>query len=317
MLIEPPACIGLLGGTGFVGRSLARQLDEAGYQVRVLTRHDRLVAELAVLPKVQMRRLNRPGDPAALADALRGCSAVVNLVGILHESAGASFQAVHVAQTESLLGACRFAGVARFLQISALGASPDAPSRYLRSKAEAEARVQASPLAATILRPSVIFGRDDGFLNLFADLTRLLPVVVLACPEARFQPIHVEDVARSVVRCLQRPDTIGQTLELGGPQVLSLRELVTRVGDWIGVRRPILGLSPGLSMLQATLLEALPVKLMTRDNVRSMQVANVCAGPFPEVLGFVPAALDTLAPDYLAPAAGRARYGRMRQHAGR
>ena len=316
--ISPPACIGLLGGSGFVGRSLARQLTAAGYQVRVFTRRaNGVVAGLSVLPDVQIVRLADPADPVALGAALAGCDAVVNLIGILHESGSSSFANVHVRQTAALLSACPAAGVGRVIQISALGASSQAPSVYLRSNAEAEALVRAAPLAWTILRPSVIFGREDRFLNLFAELARLLPVLVLACPDARFQPIHVEDVARAVVRCLDVPDSIGQTLELGGPEVYTLRQLIDLVAGWTGVRPPVLGLGPGLSLLQAALFELLPVKLMTRDNVRSMEVPSVCTGPFPALLGFAPDPLALVAPTYLVPVSGRARYGDMRQRAGR
>lgn len=314
--IAPPACIGLLGGSGFVGRALARQLQDAGYRVRILGRRERTVPDLAVLPDVEVRALGETSVDA-LAEASRGCAALVNLVGILHESAGASFDQVHVELTRHALAAAQSAGVPRFIQISALGAAADAPSRYLRSKAAAEALVRGAPLAWTILRPSVIFGREDRFLNLFAGLARLLPVLVLPCPQAVFQPIHVEDVARAVLCCLSTPATLGQVLELAGPEVFTLRELVQRCGTWVGARPPILGLPPGASLLQAAVLEWLPGGLMSRDNVRSMQRPNVASGPFPEVLGFVPASLDAVVPRYLQPQGGRAAYGAMRSRAGR
>jgi NADH dehydrogenase len=224
---------------------------------------------------------------------------------------------VHVGLTERALAAARAAGATRFIQISALGAAADAPSRYLRSKAEAEARLRAAPIAWTNLRPSVIYGREDAFINLFAGLARLLPVLVIPCPDARFQPIHVDDVAQAVVSCLGVPDTIGQTLELGGPDVFTMRELMVRVGIWTGTRRPVLGLPVPLSMLQAAVFEWLPGPLMSRDNVRSMQVPNVCAGGFPALLGFSPAAMDRVVPEYLGPDDGRARYSRWRGLAGR
>ena len=316
-IIHPPASVALLGGTGFVGRALALALEAAGYRVRIVTRREQTVPGLAVLPSVETRVLGAPGGEAALADALQGCEVVVNLIGILHESPRASFADVHVGLTERALAAAQAAGVTRFIQVSALGAAVDAPSRYLRSKAEAEARVRAAPIAWTILRPSVIFGREDAFLNLFAGLARLLPVLVIPCPDARFQPIHVDDVAHAVVSCLTVPDTISQSLELGGPEVFTMRELMVRVGIWTGTRRPVLGLPVPLSMLQAAVFERLPGQLMSRDNVRSMQVPNVCAGGFPELLGFSPAAMDRVVPEYLVPDDGRARYSRLRGLAGR
>lgn len=315
--IAPPAQIAVLGGSGFLGQTLARALVGAGFSVKVLTRRTTPVADLAVLPQVQTVSVPDPADVAALTEALRGCAAVVNLVGILHESARTGFAEAHVGLVQSVIEACARADIARLVQVSALGAAAQAPSRYLRSKAEAEALVTASSLSATILRPSVIFGREDRFLNLFAGLARMLPVLVLACPDAKFQPIHVEDVAHAIVACLEIPETIGQTLELGGPEVLTLRQLIDKVGVWTKVRRPVIGLGVGLSLLQASLLELLPVKLMTRDNVRSMQVPNVCSGPFPAVLGFLPVTLESVVPAYLAPQRGRARYGDLRQRAGR
>ena len=319
MIQSNPArpCVAVAGGTGFVGQSLARQLSDAGYAVRVLTRRPTMNAALAVLPAVSVRRIDDMTQPAQWADALSGCVAFINLVGVLHATPAVSFEDAHVHLVQTQLAACRAAGVARFVQVSALGASAGAPSAYLRSKAAAEALVRASGLAWTILQPSVIFGAGDGFLNLFARLQRLLPVMVLACPEARFQPVHVEDVAQAVVRCLVVPDAEGVTLQLGGPEQFTLRALIGLVGSWTGYHRPVLGLSPGLSMLQAAVMEWLPVPLMTRDNVRSMQVPNVCTVPPPDWLQWQPSSLRLVVPGYLQPGIGRARYGQLRQHAGR
>jgi len=166
-----------------------------------------------------------------------------------------------------------------------------------------------------MFRPSVIFGREDRFLNMFADLLKLLPIVFLGRPDARFQPVYVEDVAAAMVASLDNLDAQGQTYELCGPRVYKLRELVTLVGELTGHRRPVIGLGDTLSYLQALVLEFLPGHLLTRDNYRSMQVDNVCAAPFP--FGIAPKALEAEAPTWLAAASPRARYRAYRGHARR
>jgi uncharacterized protein YbjT (DUF2867 family) len=313
--IIPPQSVALLGGSGFVGRAVSRQLAQAGYQVKVLTRKAYRARQLSVLPEVQVIEIS--SEASSLPNALKGCSAAINLVGILHESGANQFDQVHAGLAQKLIDACKSSSVNRLIHIGAIGTDAHAPSRYLRSKAASEAVVHASGLDWTILRPSVIFGQEDQFLNLFADLAKIAPVLPLACPNAQFQPIHVEDVARAVVRCLALPETAGKTLELCGPEVYSLKELIRKVQEWIGARPPILGLSPSMSMLQATVMGLLPIKLITPDNVRSMQVPNIASGPFPSVLGFQPAAMETVVPAYLSPQSGRARYGSMRRFAGR
>jgi uncharacterized protein YbjT (DUF2867 family) len=205
--------------------------------------------------------------------------------------------------------------VRRVVHVSALGVGLDAPSNYLRSKAEAEAVLKAAPLDLTILRPSVIFGEADRFLNLFALLQAMFPVVPLAGVSARFQPVWVEDVADAVVRCLADPATAGQTFECAGPQVFSLGELVRLAGRLSGHRRPIVALPESMAKLQAMAMELLPGEpLMSRDNVLSMRVPNVASGQLPglQALGIQPAALEAVAPSYLTPGTGLARLNRWR-----
>jgi NADH dehydrogenase len=296
----------VLGGAGFLGRHIARQLAAHGVQVRVPTRNRERAKDLILLPTVEVVQADI-ADEATLARMVRGCDAVVNLVGILH----GDFARAHVELPRRVVAACKQWGVQRLLHVSALKAAPQAPSVYLRSKAEAEALIreaQGERLQTTILQPSVIFGQDDRLLNLFASLARLLPVIVLASPQARFQPVHVDDVARAAVAALDDPRTYGQTYPLCGPRVYTLRELVEYVVRTLGLRRLVIGLGPSLSMLQAGLLEHLPGKLMTRDNVRSMQVDNVCDCPFPEVFGFAPSPMEAVVPMYLAGVTPRSRY---------
>jgi NADH dehydrogenase len=201
--------------------------------------------------------------------------------------------------------------------MSALNATPEGPSRYLSSKGRAEEIVAASDLDWTIFRPSVIFGREDSFLNLFARLERLLPVIALACPSARFQPVWVADVAEGFLRALADPRTYRERFALCGPRTYTLRELVAYVGEITGESRPIVPLGPTLSRLQARLLELLPGRLMTRDNLASMSLDNVCDHAYPSLLGGPPTPLEAVVPAYLAPASSRSRYSKLRAHGGR
>ena len=306
----------MLGGSGFVGRHLASQLAGAGRRVIVPTRRREHARHLILLPTVEVIEADIH-DRATLERLMRDADPVVNLVGIIHEKRGGDFARTHVELVRTIVSACRAAGVGRLLHMSALGADPQGPSRYLATKGEAEVVVAASGLAWTIFQPSVIFGREDSFLNLFARLERLLPVIALACPRARFQPVFVGDVARAFMRSLADDATIGHRYPLCGPATYTLRELVAYVGDLTGHRRPILSLGPGLSMLQARIMEWLPGPLMSRDNILSMQKDNVCGCDFPAQFAFAPAALEAVAPEYLSVAAARSRFDVYRAQSGR
>jgi len=308
----------LIGGTGFVGRSIAEQACAQGLRVRVVTRSAPRARPLLVLPTLETMVAD-PHDEKSLPGCLENMDAVVNLAGILHEGGGATFESVHVELPRKIASACRAAGVRRFLHMSALGASAEGPSAYLRSKARGEAAVRegAAALSFTIFRPSVIFGEHDRFLNLFASLVRIFPVIPLGAAQARFQPVWVEDVARCFVAALGDPRTSGETYGLCGPQVLTLEEMVRFVAAISGRKPRIVALPGALATLQAFVLEHLPGKLLTRDNLRSMSVDNVCGGPFPEVFGFAPSSLESAAAAYLAGSGARARYQRFRNYAGR
>lgn len=305
----------VIGGSGFVGRHLCQQLAAQGYRLRVPTRDRERAKALILLPTVDVVVADVQ-DPAALAALVRGCDAVINLVGVLHDARGKrGFDAAHVALARNVVAACRANKVRRLLQMSALAAAADAPSAYLRSKGEAEMIVRESGLDFTIFRPSVIFGPDDSFLNMFAGLTRVLPVLALASPGARFQPVYVDDVAAAFLHALADMKTFGRCYELCGPQRYTLRELVVYVGRLTGHPRPVIGLNRTLSYCQACVMEWLPVKLMTRDNLRSMEIDSVCDCAFP--FGIKPQALEAVAPAWLAVRTPRARYQRFRNLAGR
>ena len=306
----------VLGGAGFVGRELVERLAAQGVRVRVPTRiRERAKRSLIVLPTVEVVEADIH-DSGRLDALMTGVDAVINLVGVLHEGRGShSFAAAHVALARKVVEACRRNGVRRVLQMSALGASGNAPSRYLQTKGEAEALVAASGLEWTIFQPSLIFGAGPSFVTMLAGMLRFLPIVVLASPDALFQPVWVGDVARAFVTALVDPEAVGRRYVLTGPKVYSLRQLVEQIGKLTGHRRPIIGLGRTASMLQATLMEALPVKLLTRDNLRSMEVSSTSAEPWP--FPWEPAALEGEAMAFLADQTPRSRYRLYRRHAGR
>jgi NADH dehydrogenase len=319
--------IAVLGGTGFVGSSLCERLVRAGdggasVHIVVPTRRASHGSRVRFLPGVEPRVLDVHDDKALLR-AIGDCDALINLVAILHGSA-AEFERVHVVLPQRLARLAHAVGLKRVVHVSALGVGQPGvgrePSHYLRSKAQGEAVWKASGLDVTLLRPSVIFGAEDKFLNLFAQLQSVLPLMPLAASEAKFQPVWVEDVAEAIVRCLQRPATAGQAIECAGPDVMTLGEIVRAAGRWSGHARPVLPLPLGIGKLQALAMELLPgVPLMSRDNLDSAQVPNVATGTLPglESLGIAPTALAAIAPGYLGKTDGRTKLDALRAFARR
>lgn len=313
----------MLGGTGFVGSHLAALLCERGHRVRILTRNRERHRDLLVLPNVQLVEAD-VYDTAALREQLEGCDAVINLVGILNEKGndGSGFRRAHVELAEKVIKGCRDAGIERLLHMSALQADAErGPSHYLRSKGEAEKRVHAAAsdrLHVTTFQPSVIFGPEDSFFNRFARLLKRTPLLFpLASPESRFAPVYVGDVARAFADSLERRDTFGRRYALCGPRAYTLRELVAYTARCIGVRRKIIGLGPGASRLQARLLELVPGKPMSRDNLASLSVASVCRENELHALGIEPTAVEAVVPQYLARRHARDFYDRFRAKARR
>jgi len=312
----------ILGATGFVGRSVCEKLVERSGggdgRIRVATRRVARARHLQLLPTVELA----PGDvhdDTTLARMLRNTDVVINLVAILHGSES-EFERVHVRLPERLGRACAAAGVRRVIHVSALGAAVDAPSRYLRSKARGEAALRAAGLDLTVLRPSVIFGERDRFLNLFASLQSIFPVLPLAGASARFQPVWVDDVATAIARAVDDASSCGLTIECCGPRVYTLKELVALAGVWSGSPRPVLVLPATLGKLQALAMELLPGKtLMSRDNLESMRIASVSSGKLPGLdrLGVETTPLDAVAPRYLGHVSGEARLEAWRARARR
>ncbi|PXW99189.1 NADH dehydrogenase [Sphaerotilus hippei] len=314
----------VLGGTGFVGRSfVARWLADIGPGTTLVvpSRHAARARALASLPGVELVQAD-VHDPARLAALVAGCDAVVNLIAVLHGSA-ARFERVHVELAQQIGAACRRAGVRRLVHVSALGVpvegSASAPSNYLRSKARGEQALRASGLDLTVLRPSVIFGAEDRFLNLFARLQALAPMLPLAGAHARFQPVWVEDVAQALVNSLRDDRCIGRTFECAGPEVHTLAELVRLAGAWSGHRRLIVPLPEWAGRLQALVLGCLPGEpLMSADNLASMRVPNVASGTVAGLaeLGITPAALSVVMPPLLSGGPGSEDLRRARARRG-
>jgi NADH dehydrogenase len=310
----------LIGGSGFLGASVAEQLTRRGIVVTVPTRLESRARHLLVLPTVAVVEAD-VHDPDRLAELVCDKDAVINLVGILH----GDFEREHVALPKMIAEACVSTGTTRLIQMSALNASVTGPSEYLQSRDRGEQAVldvarRHPSLNVTIFQPSVVFGEQDRFLNMFAGLVKFSPVVPLGSPDARFQPVWVEDVARAVVQSLSMRETFGRTYPLVGPRAYSLRELLELVMRLTGHPRPILGLGDGLSALQAAVFERLPGKLITRDNLRSMSIPNTSSESFPAIFGEAHS-LESIVPRYLQDdaedIAGRSRYDRFRFRAGR
>lgn len=314
----------VFGGSGFIGSHLVAQLAAEGVRVLVPTRRYENGKHLIPLPGVDVVEADMY-DPATLRELVQGRHAAINLVGLLHSRRGTpwgpDFQRAHVELPKKIVDACALEGVPRYLHMSALGADRDGPSMYQRSKAEGEVMARSHPeVAATIFRPSVVFGPEDNFMNMFARLQRFLPVMPLACATATFQPVYVGDVASAFRHALADLRTRHLVFHLGGPQIYTLAELVRLAGRYSGHERPIIELPDWMGYLQAMLFELLPGKpLMSRDNLDSMRVDNVIDPAIQaltaDTLGIKLTALEAVAPLYLAPPVER--LDRFRARAGR
>jgi NADH dehydrogenase len=262
-------------------------------------------------------------DPLELASFVEGVDAVVNLVGILHGGRGVpygpEFAKAHVELPAKIVAACEGKGVCRLIHISALNADPGGPSMYLRSKGDGEKAVrQATQLATTIFRPSVVFGPEDRFLNMFAVLQRMFPVIPLAKPDARFQPVYVGDVAKAIVNALDLDAATDRVYELGGPAVYTLEQLVQFCGESIGRGARIVRLPDAFAYMQAFAFEMVPGEPpLTRDNLDSMTLDSILTGPLAPELGVEPASVEAIAPEYLGAATLRSRFSAFRASAGR
>jgi NADH dehydrogenase len=309
----------VIGGAGFIGRYIVNELVGRGCRVLVPARRRDKAKHLIMLPTCDVVEAS-VHDDATLDRLVAGQDAVINVVGILHGSE-AKFEQVHVALTQRVLAACSRAKVRRYLHMSALGADPDGPSMYQRSKGRAEQAVRESKLAWTIFQPSVVFGAEDSFLNMFAKLSGIAPVLPIGGADVKFQPVWVEDVAHAFVNSLDNEATVGKAYELCGPKVYTLRELVKFAAGAAGHRRPVIALPDGIARLQARLMQLAPGEpLLSVDNLDSMKRDNVASrqpyAPAPE-LGIGATPLEPEASLYLAGLHPRTRFGGFRARARR
>jgi NADH dehydrogenase len=297
----------IIGGTGFLGEAivaeLARRPATADFSLTLPTRRAMNARHLSVVPTARVIQAN-VHDPATLARLMDGKDAVISLVGVLAggegQPYGPGFARAHVELPQKIAAAAHAAGVRRVLHVSALKTAADAPSGYLRSKAAGEAALQAAGLDLTIFRPSVIFGRGDSFLTLFAGMAKIAPFFPLACADARFQPVWSMDVAAVVVDSLLRRESIGAVYDLCGPTPYSLRQLVNYAAAISGHPRAVIGLPAAIAWLQAWAMEFIPNGPMTRDNIRSMRIDSVCDTGCGLPFGRVATPLEAVAPSYLA-----------------
>ena len=313
--------VAVLGGSGFIGASVINRLVARGHTVKVATRRRSNAQHLLMLPVDVVETTIH--DPDRLAAFVSGCDAVINLVGVLHggngDPYGPGFSVAHVELPQKLVLACRVAKVRRIVHVSALHADPEGPSMYLRSKGDGERVLrEARELQTTIFRPSVVYGPGDRFLNTFADLQRLFPIIPLASPDAKFQPIFVGDLADAIVNSIDLDLTLNNTYDVVGPRAYSLEELVKFAGVAIGRPRKIIRLPSSLAHLQALTFEMLPGEPpITRDNLASMTLDSTSDVRLPPELGVQLTSLEAVAPDYLRGSAQQKRLDAFRANAHR
>lgn len=307
----------LLGGSGFVGGHLARRLARDGHEQVVVTRHATSARRLKIIPGLSVRQFD-PYDVERLALELDDFDVLINLVGILNERGrdGSGFQRAHVELVRGAIEACGTAGVTRLIHMSALQAG-NGESFYLKTRGQAEQRVRQSSLDWTMFRPSTIFGPDDSFLNRFASLLRISPMLPLARPDARFAPVFVDDVVEAFARAVADRDTIGEIYELCGGEILTLKEIVEWIASRRGQRRCVLGLPDALGRMQAKLFDFVPGKPFSSDNFKSLQVDSVCGEDGFARLGIRPWTMREKAIEWLSPDDRNQRYSRFRTRAGR
>lgn len=311
----------LLGGSGFVGRHLARRLSRDNHRVTIATRYAPGCRELWVIPGVTVRQFN-PFERERLVRELSGHDVAVNLIGILNERGfgGRGFRRVHVDLTETIIEACVETGVGQLIQMSALNADRG-ESHYLKTRAQAEALIEQAQqdgrLQTTVFRPSTIFGPDDSFLNRFATLLKLSPVLPLARPSARFAPVYVGDVVEAFVRVIGNESGFGKTYELCGSETWALGDLVRWLRDRLGLRRAIVGLPDFLGRLQGLVFDLVPGKPFSSDNFKSLKLDSVCRQDGFADLGIDPCGMSELATTWLTGTGKQHYYQKYRRQARR
>lgn len=316
--------IAILGGSGFVGSHLIPRLASEGHQITLLTRSRAYCGDCLLLPNTRVVEVD-VHDRQALQKALSGHDTVINLVGILNESGfgGKGFERVHVELPRRVMAAMQELGIYRYLHMSALGAShplEKLSSYYLRSRHQAEALIREAAtegLQATIYQPSVIFGKGDSFINRFAGILKMVPILPLACANSRFQPVWVGDVCEVFARTLDTPESIGKTYELGGSEIVTLKQVVRYCCEVMNIKRLIMPLPGPLSWLQGKVMDLVPGKPFSSDNYQSLQLNSVVERNALPGLGVTPRSLRETVPHYLGIGAKRQRIQRWQASARR
>ncbi len=294
----------VFGGSGFIGRTLVKRLAKTGAVIRVPVRNAeraKLLKPMGDVGQITPVRIDLRSD-AEIQAAVTGSDAVVNLIGILYEGGGNRFAAIQAEAPGRMAAAAAAAGITRFVQLSALGADAASASVYARTKAAGEAGVRAALPSAVILRPSIVFGPEDGFFNRFAALAQFLPALpLIGGGHTRFQPVYVGDVADAIMAGLEAPGLAGKTYELGGPKVYSFKELMGLTLAEIQRDRMLVPVPFFIAALQAIPLEFLPVPPLTRDQVKLLKHDTVCSAGAPGLreLGIAPTAVEAIIPTYL------------------
>ncbi len=298
----------LIGGSGFVGRHVARALAKRGYRIRVGCRRPDLaghVQPLGSTGQIMPIQVN-VRYPASLAAACDGAYAVMNLTGVLSSGGAQSFEAVHVFGAEACAKAARAAKASVFIQMSALGADVNSKSEYARSKGEGEVRAKAAFPGAVILRPSIVFGPEDNFFNQFAGMSRLAPALpLIGGGMTKFTPVFVGDVAEAVAKIIDAGEASGKTYELGGPEVFTFKQLLQFTLDTIGRKRLLLPLPWPIAKAMGTVMGILPGAPLTADQVELLKTDNVISdaatrdGRDLNGLGIVPSSIQGIVPSYL------------------
>lgn len=294
----------VFGGSGFLGRHIVRALANDGWRIRVAVRKPNLAHFLKPMGRVGQIQIVKAniGDDEQVRAALKGADAAVNLVGILAPGGGQSFESAHAQGPARIARLAAEQGAARFVHMSTIGARADSRSSYYRTKAQGEAAVTAAFPSATIVRPSLVFGPEDGFFNKFAWMARMSPVLpLIGGGKTRFQPVYVGDVAQAVARALASPDTAGKTYELGGPEAMSFKQLMELVLRETRRKRILLPVPFALARIKAAFLGLLPKPLLTLDQVRMLETDCLPSEGAPGLreLGIAPTAAEAILPSYL------------------
>ena len=305
----------LIGGSGFLGTELADKLADNGHNITVLTRDVRRMRALRVVPTLNVLQVD-PYNPEALAKAFEGQDVIINLVGILNKSIGrgGTFEEAHVNIAQNIVTAAQQQNTGRIIQISSLHADAEnGPSEYLRTKGQATQILKESGLPVTVFCPSVIFGNGDGLYTRFANLLHAMPFMPLACAEARFAPVYVGDVSRAISDAIDDPASIGQSINLCGPEIFTLQEIVQYTADVLEIKRKIIPLPNGIAKIQAFIMELVPGKPFSRDNYDSLQIDSVCE----DSDSLQPTSVGKIVPTYLGKMNRQSRLQHYREMARR